>query len=114
MQGICEAKIYLSMIWSSQASGYEDFHLLVYNIVESVNSQPTFRKNMPPPSYSARYLLHAGFLLDLSVDTEDGGDMFLWNVGWFLTDCTKLYPRILQGTLLFDERQMLMFFFLFA
>jgi hypothetical protein len=29
----------------------------------------------------ACYLLHAGFLLDLFIDPEDGGEMFLRNVG---------------------------------
>jgi hypothetical protein len=26
-------------------------------------------------------------------DPEDGGNMFLRNVGWFSTDCKTLYPR---------------------
>jgi hypothetical protein len=26
-------------------------------------------------------------------DTEDGGDRFLRNIGWFSTDFTALYPR---------------------
>jgi hypothetical protein len=36
---------------------------------------------------------HAGFLLNLFFDPEDGGDMFLRNVGWHSTDYTALYPR---------------------
>jgi hypothetical protein len=35
----------------------------------------------------------AGFLLGLSFDPEDGGDMFLCNIGLFSTDYTALYPR---------------------
>jgi hypothetical protein len=31
------------------------------------------------------------------LDPEDGGDMFLRNVGWYSTDCTVLYPE--DGTL---------------
>jgi hypothetical protein len=36
---------------------------------------------------------HAGFLLGLFFRPEDGGDIFLRNVGLILTDYTALYPR---------------------
>jgi hypothetical protein len=43
---------------------YEELHLLVYNVL-SVESQPTFRRNMSPPStYRVRYELDV-FLLGL-------------------------------------------------
>jgi hypothetical protein len=35
----------------------------------------------------------SGFLLDLFFDPEDGGDMFLRNVGWLSTDYMALYTR---------------------
>jgi hypothetical protein len=41
---------------------------------------------------SACYLLHADFLPDFFFDLEDGGDVFLWNVGWLPTDYAALYP----------------------
>jgi hypothetical protein len=41
----------------------------------------------------SRSCFHAGFLLDLCFDPEDGGDMFLRNVGWFSTDYTALHAR---------------------
>jgi hypothetical protein len=41
----------------------------------------------------AIYLTHAGFLLGLFFYTENGGDMFLRNIGWLSTDYTALYPR---------------------
>jgi hypothetical protein len=37
--------------------------------------------------------LHHRFLLGLLFDLEDGGDMFLRNVGSFSTDYTALYPK---------------------
>jgi hypothetical protein len=42
---------------------------------------------------SACYLLHAGFMLGLIFDSEDGSDMFLQNVGQLSTHYTALYPR---------------------
>jgi hypothetical protein len=38
-------------------------------------------------------LLHASFLLGLLFNHEDGGDMFLRNIGWLSTDYAALYPR---------------------
>jgi hypothetical protein len=37
----------------------------------------------------AASLLHDSFLFG----TEDGGDMFLQNVGWLSTEYTALYPK---------------------
>jgi hypothetical protein len=64
---------------------------LGYNVMYSVESQSTFRRNMSPPSSESKnkpsrnlqscYLLHAGFLLGLFFDPEDAGDMFLRNIG---------------------------------
>jgi hypothetical protein len=36
---------------------------------------------------------HAGFLLGLFFDPEDGGNTFLRNVGSFSMDYMELYPR---------------------
>jgi hypothetical protein len=36
---------------------------------------------------------HASFFPGLFFDPEDGGDMFLRNVGLLATDCKALYPR---------------------
>jgi hypothetical protein len=38
-------------------------------------------------------LLHIGFPLGLLFEPKDGGDIFLRNVGWLLTDYTALYSR---------------------
>jgi hypothetical protein len=42
---------------------------------------------------SACYLLRAGFLRGLFFDPEDGGDMFLRNVGSISMDYKASYPR---------------------
>jgi hypothetical protein len=38
--------------------------------------------------------LHAGFLLGLYFDSEEGGDMLFRNVSRFSTDYTALYPTL--------------------
>jgi hypothetical protein len=38
-------------------------------------------------------LLFACFLLGLLFKPEDGGNMFLWNVGWLSADYMLLYFR---------------------
>jgi hypothetical protein len=43
--------------------------------------------------FSACYLLQAGLLSGLLLDTGNGGDMFLRNSGRLAPDYTALYPR---------------------
>jgi hypothetical protein len=45
----------------------------------------------------AACLLHDGFLLSLIFDLEDGGDMFLRNVGRLSPEYKALYPRRLNS-----------------
>jgi hypothetical protein len=57
--------------------------------MNSTGSQLTFQRNMSPPSLGSQNkrsvkaggYFHAGFLLGLFFDSEDGGYMFLRNVG---------------------------------
>jgi hypothetical protein len=44
----------LCRIWRSHSDGYEEFCLLGYNGVQSVESHPTFRRNIPPPSSGSK------------------------------------------------------------
>jgi hypothetical protein len=65
----------------------KEFCLLGYNAVHSVEIHPTIRRNISPPFC---------FMMDLAkyiFDPEDGGDMFLPNVGKISTDYTALCPR---------------------
>jgi hypothetical protein len=50
----------------------------------------------PPTTCSPRCLLYVNILLLLGLlfDTEDGGDMFLRNMGSLSLNCKALYPRI--------------------
>jgi hypothetical protein len=57
----------------------EEFYLLGYNAVYSVGL--------------LYHLLQVCFLLSLFFDDEDGGNMFLPNVGWLSMVSKALYPR---------------------
>jgi hypothetical protein len=103
--------------WGSHTIGYEVLYLLTYNAVYSVESQPTFRRNISPPSSgsnkpskipawkqvasrarvkSSIALLATSFYADILsglFDPEDGGNILLRNFDWLSTEYTLLYPR---------------------
>jgi hypothetical protein len=62
---------------------FDEFYLLGYNAVQSVESQPTFRSRLHLQGRRALFAtcFHAGFLLGLFFDVEDGGNMFLRKIG---------------------------------
>jgi hypothetical protein len=41
-------------IWDSRSGGYEEYYLLGYKAVYYTESQPTFRKNISPPSLESK------------------------------------------------------------
>jgi hypothetical protein len=84
---------FLKHSFGFQSGGYEDFCLMGCNAVQSVENQPMFRMNTSPPSSFAFCLLHAGFLLGLFFNPEDGSDMFLRNVSRLSANYTSLYYR---------------------
>jgi hypothetical protein len=51
---------------------------------------PSSESNNKPNDF---HRLHAGFSLGLYFDSEDGGDMFPWNVGLLLTDYKRYIPE---------------------
>jgi hypothetical protein len=53
---------------------HEEFYLMGYNAMWCSESLLTFQRKKDG---SACHLLHAGFLLGLFFDPEDGSDMFL-------------------------------------
>jgi hypothetical protein len=64
---------------------YQEFYLPGYNNMYSVEIQPPLGRNVLTPSSGSMnklssYLLHAGFMLGLFIDCEDGDDIFLRNV----------------------------------
>jgi hypothetical protein len=94
-------------IWDSYSSSFFlKLYIGGYNAVQYVDSQLMFRRNMSPPSSGSKNklsmkparsrqqvpVLPASCFLRLSFDSEDGGDMFLRNVGWLSTDYKVLYP----------------------
>jgi hypothetical protein len=86
-------QLYTCKILGSHSGNYEEFSLLGYNAVLSVEIQRMFRKNISPPSSGRRIsrvrnhaallaiCFHTGFLPGLFFDPEYVGDMFLRNVG---------------------------------
>jgi hypothetical protein len=87
-------KEYLFLFWTSRilgthSYGYEELYFWDIIPCTPLKVDPTFRRNMSPPSSSSSqsisyYLLHAGFLLLLFLCLEKGGDTFLRNVGRLL------------------------------
>jgi hypothetical protein len=53
-----------SRIWSFHSVAFEEYHLMGYNAVQSVECQPMFRRNKSSPS-SVPHLFFANFLLSL-------------------------------------------------
>jgi hypothetical protein len=90
-------------IWGSHSSGYEEFYIVGYNVVYSVENQPVFRRNISPQSSGSKnkpskkaaelaILFMMVSCLDYSLTVKMEGT-FLRNVGWLTTDYTAFYLR---------------------
>jgi hypothetical protein len=75
-------------IFTSHSGGYKELHLLEYDPMHTIESQPTFRRNISnPPSelkiHETRNHHEAGnkqLLLSLIVNPDNGDEMFPRNV----------------------------------
>jgi hypothetical protein len=64
---------------------YEHFCLLGHNAEQSIEIQPTIRRKV---------LLDTYFILGVSFDSEDGGEILFKNIFRISADYTALYSRI--------------------
>jgi hypothetical protein len=74
-------------------SAYLKSLLLFNRRILSSGIQPCVFRWMSTDVGSTCYLHHAGFLLGLFFDTENGSDTFFRNICWLSTDYVALYPR---------------------
>jgi hypothetical protein len=81
--------------WISQSGGYEEYYILGYSAVQSVESQRMFRRNTSPPISGSknRPSKKSGGKLGLFCDPEVVGDMFARNFGWLWVNYMVVYPR---------------------
>jgi hypothetical protein len=82
-------------IWGSHRGGYEELNLLGYTSVSEEHVTSIFRVKEQDKQQNSWicHLLSCCFLLDLFLDPEVRGNIFLQNVGWLSTGYTALYPR---------------------
>jgi hypothetical protein len=80
------------MIYQTYKEVEEEFCLLGYDGVWSIESQLTFWRDMPPPSSGLKNKLscqlHAGFMLGLFFGPEDGG-IISQKRGLFITSAVR-------------------------
>jgi hypothetical protein len=101
-----------SRIWGCHSGGCEEFYLLRYNAMWSVKSQPTFRRNMSPPSfrvclppaftpvscsaYSSILKMEATCSSEKSVDFQRTTQRYIPEDITFQGQCMKTYGRRLS------------------
>jgi hypothetical protein len=86
---ILEEKMLLHVEVAENKTNVEELYLLEYNSVQSVEKQSTFRRNMSPFIFRVEEWGEQETIAKLVAgrffDPEDGGNMFLLNVGLHLT-----------------------------
>lgn len=85
-------------LWGSHSNGYEEFYLLGYNAIHSVESQLMFWRDKSPQSSKNKpskvwYLFLADFLFSLFFDPDDAGYVFFGNADLLSMNHTALYSR---------------------
>jgi hypothetical protein len=98
-----QANLHIKVLLLLNMPTLVEYWLLGYNVVWSVESHSSFRRNISSPSSGSKNktskkrawatCFHVGFLLRLPFYPEDEDDIFLRNVSWHWTDYTALYPR---------------------
>jgi hypothetical protein len=73
--------VFICRIWGYHSGGYEEY-LLGHNVVQLVECQPMFRRNMSPPYSGSKNNPRARYQPEnrWQADPEDVCDMFLGNV----------------------------------
>jgi hypothetical protein len=80
-----EIRMMIVLMKGMQTAGYE--------VLSAVGLKSSIFWHITPIYSRPCYLLNVCFLLDFFFDPEDGGDMFVQNVGRLSTDYTALFLR---------------------
>jgi hypothetical protein len=83
---VMKSSIFWDITPCSPMKAYRSFGGIYHVSFSGLKSKQNKRSSTP-------FLFRVGFLIALLFNPEDGGDMFLRNVRWLLTDYTVLYLK---------------------